>query len=152
MYTCLVLAYPQYAHADLQEFIQKVVAAGKTKLIFVGNGQVNFDGEVMPEPHTLAPNAPYFALRPEIGDLTAYLSRWGIRTNRVPSGCVMQDGSVVITASAPDMPVGNKLHSQFILDDTQITVDGTDVVCLRKDNQQLQYWSPHEVCIKEERV
>ena len=55
-------------------------------------------------------------------------------------------------ASAPDMPVGNKLHSQFILDDTQITVDGTDVVCLRKDNQQLQYWSPHEVCIKEERV
>lgn len=152
VYTCMVLAFPQYAHAGLQEFIQKVVEAGKTHLIFVGNGQVNFDGEAMPELHTLAPNAPYFALRPEIGDLTAYLTRWGIRTNRVPSGCVMQDGSVVITASAPDKPVGNKLHSQFVLDDTQITIDGMDVVCLRKDKQQLEYWSPHAVCIKEERI
>lgn len=37
-------------------------------------------------------------------------------------------------------------------DDTQITIDRMDVVCLRKDKQQLEYWSPHAVCIKEERI
>ena len=64
----------------------------------------------------------------------------------------MQDGSIVLTASAPDKPVGNALHSQFVLNHKRITIDGTDVVCLREENGQLSYWSPYPVQIKEDAV
>ena len=106
----------------------------------------------MPSPRDTAPDSPFFAYRPEIGDITALLTEWGIRTNRVPSGCVMQNGSIILTASAPDKPVGNPLHSQFVLDKTRMTVDGTDVVCLRKEDNKWNIWSPHKVYIREDKL
>ena len=152
VYTCMILAYPQYVQPGLQALLCEIVRHGKTRLIFVGDGDVDFDGQPMPSPHNIAPNAPYFAYRPEIGDITALLAEWGIRTNRVPSGCVMQDGSMILTASAPDKPTGNPLHSRFVHEDTCITVDGTDVVCLRKENNAWNVWSPHPVHIKEDEL
>lgn len=152
IYTCLILAFPQYAQPGLHDMLQQVISYGKTRLIFVGNGDTGFDGLPMPSPRDTAPDSPFFAYRPEIGDITALLTEWGVRTNRVPSGCVMQDGSIILTASAPDKPVGNPLHSQFVLDKTRMTVDGTDVVCLRKEDNKWNIWSPHKVYIREDKL
>ena len=150
VYTCLILAWPQYVQPTMADFLRQLRAAGKTKLIIVGKGDADFNGAPMTSLHEIASDAPYFPLRPEIGDITALLAEWKIQTNRVPAGCVMQDGSIILTAAAPDRPTGNPLHSRFILDGTRITVDGTDVVCLRKSQGKLDLWSPHPVSVKEE--
>lgn len=149
VYTCLVLAYPQYAQPELADFLRRL-AAGKTRVILVGSGNTDFNGQPMAPPTQLLPEAPYFAYRPEIGDITALLTAWGIRTNRVPCGCVMQDGTVVLTAAAPDKPIGNPLHSRFVLEGKTVTITGTDVVCLRRDKDQLIVWSNDPVDIEEE--
>ncbi len=152
IYTCLILAYPQYAQAGLDGLLRQIARTGKTKLIFVGSGSVDFNGAPMSDPRLVAPEAPYFAIRPEIGDLTGFLRDWDIQTNRVPSGCIMQDGSIVMTASAPERPVGNSLHSSFTCDGTRFTVDGTDVVCLRGEGADRQIWSPYPYSVREEKI
>ncbi|MDD4107088.1 MAG: hypothetical protein PHH93_00020 [Prolixibacteraceae bacterium] len=152
VYTCLILVYPQYAEPGLQDMIQQLVASGKTRLILVGKGNTNFEGLPMLTLEEVLSDAPHFSYRPEIGDITALLTNWGIQTNRIPCGCVMQDGSIIITASAPDKPTGNLLHSQFELNDSIITVDGIDVVCLRKEHGKITVWSPHPFCIKDNKL
>lgn len=151
VYTCLILAYPQYAEPGLHDLIQQVAASEKTRIILVGDGNTDFNGLPMPTLKETAPNAPFFAYRPEIGDIAGLLTSWGIHTNRVPSGCVMQDGSIILTTSAPDKPTGNPLYSRFKTNNALITVEGTDVVCLRKEGGELTVWSPHPVSIKEEK-
>ena len=148
VYTCLILAFPQFAQKELTSFLAEL-AKSNTRIIVVGNADTDFDGETMESPAKALPHAPYFPLRPEIGDITALLEEWGIQTNRVPCGCIMQDGTVVLTCSSPDKPTGNPLHSRFVLNGKSITVDGTDVVCLRMENGDLKYWSNDPVTVRE---
>lgn len=148
-YTCLIMAYPQYARRELTDFLIQL-AGSRTRLIFVGCGDTDFNGDPMLNPADCVPNAPRFPHRPEIGDITALLREWDVRTNRVPCGCVMQDGTVILTAPAPDRPTGNPLESRFRMDGKTITVKGTDVVCLRRENGRLRVWSNDPVTITEE--
>ena len=88
--------------------------------------------------------------RPADVPFTDHIEMAGHQLAAIVTYGVAQDGSIILTAAAPDRPTGNPLHSRFILDGTRITVDGTDVVCLRKSQGKLDLWSPHPVSVKEE--
>ena len=124
------------------------VRDSRTRLIFIGPADTDFDGQPLGNPAALASAAPFFAYRPEIGDVTAYLREWGVEQNQVPNGCVMQDGAIVLTAPAPDKPVGNRLFSRFTYQGRRITVSGADVVCLRlTEGGGFTYWSPEPAAV-----
>ena len=149
-YTCLILAYPQYAQEALFPFLARL-RASRTRLLLIGHADTGFDGTPMPDPHTLVPEAPFFAYRPEIGDIIGYLQQWGIERNQVPCGCIMQDGTVILTAPTPEQPTGNPLHSCFTYRGRRLTVTGQDVVCLRLDDAGNPFWwSPHPAVVTAE--
>lgn len=150
-YTCLILAYPQYARRELLSFVEKV-RDSRTRLLFIGRADTDFDGQPLTDPASLAPGAPFFAYRPEIGDITAWLREWDVEGNQVPGGCIMQDGTVILTAPAPDKPVGNAFSSRFTYRGRRLTVSGTDVVALRlgEDGTPV-WWSPEPAVVQIEK-
>lgn len=157
-YTCLILFCPQYARRELLPFVEQV-RDSRTRLLFIGHADTDFDGRPLSDPAGLAPEAPCFAYRPEIGDVAGWLRDWGIETNQVPGGCIMQDGTVILTAPAPDRPTGNAFASRFLYRGRRITVSGSDVAALRLDeNGAPVYWPPETTAVqidetdKEERV
>lgn len=146
-YTCLILSYPQFCKKELFHFM-KQVKKSRTKLFVIGKADTCFDGSsISDEYNELLDECIHYAYRPEISDLLYYFGQNGISGNRVQNGCYMQDGSLILTAPAPDKPTGNIFESTFRHQNHLYKIIAEDVVCIRFNSEGIDdIWSPKLIC------
>ncbi|MPN51830.1 hypothetical protein SDC9_199480 [bioreactor metagenome] len=141
--------YPQYAKPELLTFLQNLPA--DIGVSIVGGMTHFFDGSDAVPAFTLATgNRKVYGIRPSAADLSADFDLYHVRTNRLPCGCVMQDGSVIFTAPAPDKAIGNRFETQFTYLGKRWHLQAEDVVCLRfgKNGDVTKSYSPKLIELK----
>ena len=148
-YSYAIIAYPQFAKRELLTFLEKLNAS-QTAYCVVGDFSVDFDGNDVSNCYEeLIKGRETFAIRPEITDVVALFPD-AVATNRVPNGCVFQDGSIVLTAPACSKPVGNRFTSRFTYRGKSVYAEAEDVACLRFDEkgQIVERYSPNWIALE----
>lgn len=133
VYNSVLLAFPEFSKEEVLHFAEKIISKG-SKLSVIGNMTRNFYGKVVKDRFEgIKQNVDYYAVRPQVFDLINQFHTQGIQTYRVPYGCILQDGSVILTAPAPDRPIGNKLSIDFMHQSFHVEGEGTDLFALKLD-------------------
>ena len=117
-YRFAVLYCLQFSKRKMLEFMDKLKAS-KTQFVVIGRVDRDFDGGRMYIPCD-------FELRPQAFDLVPYFEASKAEKNRLPSGCVLQDGAMIFTAPSTDKPCGNVFTAEFRRDDECITFTAED--------------------------
>ena len=138
-YKYVIMAYPQFCKTALTDFLKEIVKS-KTGLCVVGGLTKDFYGE----PAALEGNILRFSTRPDAFDLHEQFIKNGVDFSRVQNGCVMQDGSIIFTAPAPDKPRGNVFESHFTRHGKTHYLKAEDIAFLSFNEQgdRKTLWSP----------
>lgn len=88
-------------------------------------------------------------MQPQARDLIPLFEKYGARTNTVPNGCILQDGSIIFTAPSPDKATGNVFETTFIYEDKTYHFVAEDYLFLKKENGGLKKISPNLIAFYE---
>jgi len=129
-YDCMIFCYMDYSKIQIKSFIEQV-AISPTKLIVIGTGNRDFDGNACDYSDIISSADLSYDVRPEGLDLMHYLVAWGIPTGRVPHGAVLQDGTVILTCGgARDSSTGNRVKVSFEHKGCKIDAEFEDILIL----------------------
>lgn len=140
-YKFIIFHALQFSKKILEEFVKKVKQS-KTGCIVIGKTERDFDGDAL--------NIPYdYIVQPQARDLIPLFEKYGARTNTVPNGCILQDGSIIFTAPSPDKATGNVFETTFIYEDKTYHFVAEDYLFLKKENGGLKKISPNLIAFYE---
>jgi len=137
-YDCVIFMFPQFSKGKVLDFLVQM-GKSQAKSIVIGGCDRDFEGNHVEAFFNGIKDKVdlYLDKRPEIGDLVWQLRKWGIPTNRVPYGSVLQDGSVILTPTGMSESTGNTLEVDFIHAQHHIRAKFQDLLAfkLKKDGK-----------------
>ena len=126
-YKFVILFELQYSKIEILNFIEKVKAS-KTGCIIIGKTDTDFNGEKLDIKCD-------FNKRIESYDLLPYFEKYNAQKNRLPNGCILQDNSIIFTASYPNAPTGNIFQAEFEHNGKKYQLKAEDFACVKLENE-----------------
>jgi len=144
-YHFAIIAYPEFCKPQFLTFISQLQNS-KTKFCVVGTLCRNFEGENA----SLPANIIQYITRPDAYDLQYLLEQSHVSRNRVSNGCVLQDGSMIFSATAPNKPTGNLFESTFTAHGKEYFLQAEDIVYLsfKANGEPDTIWSPRLIAFR----
>ena len=140
----MIYAYPQFATEEELRFLEQLSEKAVPHMI-IGAADADFSGKNCKHRFEKIQNkAVFYHDNPDISDILAIFQKYQVSSNRVECGCVLQDGSVILTHPAPEKAFGNSFTSEFTLHGRKIMVSADDIayVKLAEDGSLLRVESP----------
>ena len=140
----VIFAFPEFSKKDILDFFRDL-QANHIGLSIIGDYTRDFNGEDISDAFLPIKNCvDYYVFRPEAVDIFPKFEAFNVRTFRVPNGSILQDGMVIVTASAPEKPVGNRFKTAFRLGENAIAIEAEDMAAIRlsEDGMLEKVFSP----------
>lgn len=138
-YYFAIIAYPEFCKPEFLTFLSQLQNS-KTKFCVVGTLHRDFEGKTT----SLPANIIQYITRPDAYDLQYLFEQSHVSHNRVPNGCVLQDGSMIFTAPSPSKPTGNLFESTFTVHGKEYYLQAEDIAYLsfKATGEPDTIWSP----------